>query len=124
MWNYMWLQNLTYKTIEELDPDYYILKTSYNSLKVYELLFEILKLRGEEVVLPANQPDFTQLKVEILTKLQKVSTKNEPETVIKEAFYLGMLCTALIHANIPVPNALLQFGQILSKQYQNTTDAD
>lgn len=117
---YTQLKVKTGSIIQELDADFYMLKTSYNSLKIYEIINEIVELRGQSALEFKLDSDKDTNKIRILELLNNPTDFDEKtfaELAIKESFLLGMMCMALVHANVPLPKDMYSFGRVINKQF-------
>ncbi len=117
---YTQLKVKTDNIIRELDADFYFLKTSYNSLKIYEISNEIIELRGQsalEFKLVSDKDTNKSRILELLSNPTDFDEKTSAELAIKESFLLGMMCMALVHANVPLPKDMNSFGRVVNKQF-------
>ncbi len=99
-----------------LDPSFLFLKTSFKSLTVYEILQSLFSAMGVDLAI-ADDVSVEEKKNILDSKLNQL--KESDIDAIKTAFFLGILAMTLIHANIPLSDSLLEFGQVLNSEYQN-----
>jgi hypothetical protein len=110
------ITDMTNRIAEQINADFYKLKSSFKSLSVYELFIEILKNRGFNYHTEFDIKVHEEIKASILQQLiaslgNKTFTESEMHI---ETFYLGIICGVLVHGNIPVPSEFEIFGKFES----------
>jgi hypothetical protein len=105
----------TNSIIKKIDAKFFLLRSSFKSLKVYEIFAQIIINRGYKFVEDFEIKNHNQIKRSIMKQLdasmREIDT-NDYDKCLKEAFYLGMLCNTIIHTDIPLPTEFKAFGKI------------
>lgn len=108
--------SLTNTIASKIDVKFFKLRSSFNSLYIYEIFLEIVRNRGLVPVVDFDLGNHEQMQESVLRQLD-ASLKALPESddvnqVLRETFYLGMLCNTIIHTNISLPEELRLFGKV------------
>lgn len=108
------LVRVTRSIVSSIDPAFFFLKTSFKSLTILEILTLIFSNAGLTLVIDhENTVEEKQLKISELLSNIEITEVNQLEL----AFYLGMLCTAVVHANLPITKDFLIFGKVVNEDY-------
>lgn len=108
------LFTITNTVAKEISKDFFRLKSSYKSLMIYEVFFEILRNRGVELFTDFDHGDYDVIQEEIVRQLEgslRVLKADDHKLQVIESFYLGLICNTLVHLTVPVPEVLNYFGK-------------
>lgn len=107
--------DITLEVAESIDAEFFKLRHAYNALTLYEFFIEILKIRDANIELDLNieNQEYEALKSSVIKQLKESQPSNlSSEQRVKEAFYLGQICSTLTHGNLSLPAALRSFGKV------------